>query len=372
MRRLLLMVAIALLACCRATRPSQLPTDDDWVVAVKSCALPEDRPWWMRFAHHAFLDLKRGPDGWERIESFGRMGIFTGHLHDDEAHLDHRFGNRPIRLLGYLEGEDAKRAIAQMDAARPTLVAAYEDGYRKWPGPNSNTFVHELALCADDLGFVFDPNSLGKDYASILHLGRTASKTGIRLDTPVLGAAVGLREGVELHFLQTTLGISLDPPGISIPFLPQIPFGWFGADTVLLEPTAAQKEGAALLRLPTSTEDGVRRDLGSMPTTFRIVIEREDRLAYSEVLGTVGPPHPGLAARDVDLRIVNHEQDGTEEESMGVRLDPTGPPQFVATRCGGTFVVLELQWTEDARVAAKARAFATQDAAVAFLQEQNR
>ncbi|MBL8725156.1 MAG: DUF3750 domain-containing protein [Planctomycetes bacterium] len=68
-----------------------------------------------------------------------------------------------MRLLGWAEGEAAERAIAQMTAAMPELAKKYEGGYTRWPGPNSNTFVHELMLHCDDIGFVFDPNSLGKD-----------------------------------------------------------------------------------------------------------------------------------------------------------------------------------------------------------------
>jgi hypothetical protein len=46
----------------------------------------------------------------------------------------------------------------------------------------------------------------------------------VRLDTLPLGFALGLREGVELHLLQLTFGISLWPPRLELPFLPEIPW----------------------------------------------------------------------------------------------------------------------------------------------------
>jgi hypothetical protein len=74
------------------------------------------------------------------------------------------------------------------------------------------------------LAFVFDHNAAGKDYTPWLYLGPTASRTGFRVDTLPVGFALGLREGVEVHLLQLTVGVALFPPALEIPFIPHIGF----------------------------------------------------------------------------------------------------------------------------------------------------
>lgn len=371
-RRLPTAAALALLAlaACRATRPSELPADADWLVAVKSCALPDNRAWWKSWAHHAWVDLKRGDRAtWERIESGGRFGIMHMDLTPEEARLDHRFDDRTIRLLGWVEGDAARAAIGNLDAARDELAARYRDGYTLWPGPNSNTYVRELLASVPEASFVFDPNCVGKDYSPWLGLGATASKTGVRLDTAVLGAAVGLREGLELHVLQLTVGISLDPPGLSLPFLPQIPWGWFGADAARLAPPAI--EGATTLSLDATALTGERRPLGVFGPEFVLVVARPDERAWLRIDGTVGPPLAGLRSRDVELQMTHFEQDGVSEYGAQVRLDPLGPPVEQRLQCDAAVLLLELQATADGRVAITARGFADLEHEFAALQRDS-
>jgi hypothetical protein len=357
-RRALLAFALTLLTlpACRATRPSELPPNPDWLVAIKSCRLPPNA-WWKSWAHHAWVDIKRGDSTtWERLESGGPFGIVDMNLTAEEAHLDHRFDERTIRLLGWVEGDAARAAIAHLDAARGELARRYDDDYTIWPGPNSNTFVHELCASAPELGFVFDPNSVGKDYSPWLGAGSTASKTGLRLDTPIVGAAIGLREGVELHLLQLTFGISLDPPGISLPFLPQIPWGWFGAAPARLVPP--EIPGATVLVLDDAALTGERRLLGVLGTEFVLVIARPDARAWLRVDGKLGPPIDGRRARDLTLELARHEQDGVYDH-MGakLRLEPRGPALEHRLQCDAAVILLDLQWTDDGRIAVGATCF---------------
>ncbi|MEO6597841.1 MAG: DUF3750 domain-containing protein [Planctomycetota bacterium] len=129
------------------------------------------------------------------MESGGPFGIVQMDLTDEESHLDHRFDDRVVRLLGWIDGEAARSAIARIDSVRGELGERYDTDYTIWPGPNSNTFVRELLAGVPELGFVFDPNSVGKDYRPWLGIGAPASETGVRIDTPILGAAIGLRDG---------------------------------------------------------------------------------------------------------------------------------------------------------------------------------
>ncbi len=345
---------------CRATLPSQLqPLDPTTaIVAVKSCALPASHPFWKSFAHHAWVDLRRpGSTRWERIESGGYIGILHGDIPAEEACLDHRFGERTIRLLGHATGDDAVAAIAYIDARLPVLSPRYATDYTMWPGPNSNTFVRELCAGAPGLSFVFDPNAVGKDHAGLFSIDTTASGTGLRVDTPILGAALALREGVELHLLQLTFGISLDPPGISLPFLPQIPFGFFGAPTARLVPPALPH--ATVLTLDPTTENGERRPLGTFTEAFTLVFARADQRGYVRIDGLVHDAPAGLRSRDVKLKVEKHEKDGISEYVMHRRSDPRAAPIVERFQCEESVVLLEVQAQSDRSVAFTARAFAS-------------
>ena len=364
-RRTLLLattLAATLATACRVTLPSELPSPHptDAIVAIKSAQLSASNPFWRSFAHHAWVDLKRpNSPTWERIESGGRIGILHGDIAAEEASLDHRFGERTVRLLGHATGDDALAVIAHIDATLPTLAPRYATDYTMWPGPNSNTFVRELCAGAPGLSFVFDPNALGKDYSGFLTLGTTASGTGLRIDTPILGAALALREGVELHLLQLTFGISLDPPGLSLPFLPQIPFGLFGAPQARLTPPPIPH--ATTLTLDATTENGERHPLGTFRDTFTLVFARADERGYVRIDGSVHPAPQGLRSRDVKLQVEKHEQDGISTYGMERRSDPLAPPIAERFQCEESVVLLEMQARPDGSVTFTARAFASTD-----------
>lgn len=332
-------VCVAGFGGCRAYLPSQLPNDQEWIVAVKSCRLNGGSAWYKSLAHHAWIDLKRGPAGWLRIECGGRLlGVMTNELDDTEARLDRRFGGHDVRLLGWLQGDAAQRAAAAIEARAKELDTVYSDGYRIWPGPNSNTFVYELAAAAPDLGFVFDPNCIGKDWSGWVDAGLVASKTGVRLDTVPIGAAIGLREGVELHLFGTTLGVSLDPPGLSLPFLPQIPWGWLPvAEPVLRAP---QIEGATRHVVDAGVLDGGRTDVGVLTAPFVLLFEAADGSGWVRIDGSLGKQVTS-GCREFDLVIANHDCEGEKRGLLSGPLDATAPPFPREFRCGAAHGQLE-------------------------------
>lgn len=348
----------AAFSCCRATRPSHLPAEGGALVAVKSCALDADRPWWMRWAHHAFVDV-RHPDGhWERIESAGMLGVRRNGLSAAEARCDERFSGRSVRLLGWVDGEAATRAIAQIDEALPALAKGHGERYTKWPGPNSNTFVHELMLHCDDVGFVFDPNSLGKDYGGLFDVGRTASKTGLRIDTPILGAAVGLREGVELHLLQTTIGISIDPPGLSLPFLPQIPWGWLpGGATPEMRATAEDRAGATCVDVTAQDLDGRPHELGEFELPFRLVFDDGSGRGFLEVKAAIDEDLKAATHAYVEIETESHGLDGTSGGTNMMPARVNGGVNSTFGRAGTTLLRLAFEVVGPTRIRVDWRAF---------------
>ena len=71
------------------------------------------------------------------------------------------FGNLP-EVLAEIRGPEAAAAIARIEEA----VAAYpyDDVYRIWPGPNSNTFTAYVLRTVPELRVDLPPTAIGKDY----------------------------------------------------------------------------------------------------------------------------------------------------------------------------------------------------------------
>ncbi|MCY3000876.1 MAG: DUF3750 domain-containing protein [Planctomycetota bacterium] len=334
-------LVLASVVSCQAARPSQIPVDEDWIVAVKSCRLGTSPSWYKRFAHHSWIDFKRGSEGaWERVESLGPLGIGQTQLSAEEARLDRRLEGESVRLLGILTGEEARKAIPGIDQRSKELAKKYED-YVAWPGPNSNTFVAEVAQGVPELAFVFDPNAVGKDYGGWIDAGLTASKTGVRVDTLPLGFALGLKEGVELHLLQLTLGVSFDPPGISLPFVPQIPWGWLEPEEQRLPPPDVDAVRTIAIGAATPLDPV---ELGELPLEGTIVIARDDGRGWLE-LRYVGEAPDEHGATLLDIDAVFHSLDGTSESSTGLRIDRSNLGSDFHGFCGGHKVVLTFRRT---------------------------
>ena len=220
-----LVLAASLVACaaCHAPRPSQLPRDEPWIVAVKSCRLPTRMQWYTRFAHHTWIDVKAGDDQhWRRIEVSGQTtGVVIDSISAARAHSDWRWG-REVQLHASISGERAQRISERIDGAASAYDELFADSYDAWPGPNSNTLLRRLAHDLPELAFAFDHNALGKDYA--LRIGLTPSKSGVSADAYVVGAALAAREGLELHALGLVLGVQFWPPRLQLPLLPELPW----------------------------------------------------------------------------------------------------------------------------------------------------
>jgi hypothetical protein len=226
MRDLRVAAPLLFAAACAVARPSELPRTEAWVVAVKSAGIPRSMPWYSRFAEHTWVDVKRGDDAhWIRSEVIGaHSGARCETITAREAYADWRWSDEAVRVHRVVVGESARRVAERIAAVTAALDPRYKNvGYEAWPGPNSNTFMRELARELPELAFVFHHNAVGKDY-TWLDAGWSPSQTGVSFNTWPLGATLALEEGVELHFLQLTFGVRLWPPRLELPFLPPIPW----------------------------------------------------------------------------------------------------------------------------------------------------
>ncbi|MFK5956783.1 MAG: DUF3750 domain-containing protein [Planctomycetota bacterium] len=253
MARLLLFALLFFVTfSCVGPSPARLTNTENYMVVVQSVRLPNQMDWYTRFAEHAWIDIKQGDEAsWTRIEIGGpSSGIDVFHTPAEDVRAPTRWSNR-VSVLETITGEKAKRAIPRLLelAAKEQDFGSWEkvvDGkyswhtihhpaqarvYDAWPGPNSNTFAATLIEGTPELHAELHHNSVGKDYPRGMRVGKTSSGYGFEADLGYLGAGIGLRQGVELHFMQLTAGISLWPPALKIPILPRIGIhqGWIGA-----------------------------------------------------------------------------------------------------------------------------------------------
>ncbi|MBK9383933.1 MAG: DUF3750 domain-containing protein [Planctomycetes bacterium] len=208
---------------CAAPRPSSLPGDEPWILAIKSARLPDSRPWITRLAYHVWFEVKRGDESsWRRYEVTDfDDGVGIDDIPESLARSDHRF-DREVLLVEHWTGSEAQRMAEDLHR----FAESYEDdgNYRAFPGPNSNTFAARAMRSIDGLSAVLHHNAIGKDYTPLVRVGGTTSGTGVAIDTIPLGFAVAVEEGLELHLIQLTFGIALFPPALKIPFAPKIGF----------------------------------------------------------------------------------------------------------------------------------------------------
>ena len=217
-------LAAILLAGCFAPRPSALREDvgDRPAVLVKSLRIPTSEPWYARFAHHTWFDVRQTEGGlWTRIEvPTPEAGLVTEPVEDAQAFADQRWGRRvEVRAAYAGEGVDrlARRILIEARAYEP-------NGYRAWPGPNSNTFAEAILRRVDGVAAQLDPNAVGKDYG--LRAGWSESGAGVQADAWLIGAQLGLLEGVELHLFGLTLGVGIYPLALKLPFVPSLEVEW--------------------------------------------------------------------------------------------------------------------------------------------------
>ena len=206
---------ISLLTSCGSTTAIR----SDTLIMVKDIDIPSSEARIAQFATHTFLDYRENVNSqWIRIEvSTPTSGIVHKKISLVAAHGRKRFGER-VRILSQSDG------LANPHFARDirAFAASYDDSvYQSYPGPNSNTFMEKMIRKVDGVSAILDHNAIGKE--SGFYLGKTAGGTGLKLQTPVLGVALGLREGVEVSALGLSGGVSIYPPSIRIPFLPKIP-----------------------------------------------------------------------------------------------------------------------------------------------------
>ena len=135
---------------------------------------------------------------------------------------DRKWHGAEPTLLFELRGDKAAQAIAGIENA----ASMYRDGYRLWPGPNSNTLVAELVRAVDELQVDLPPTAIGKDFLPNWRIVAPApSGTGWQVSLGgALGVLVALEEGIEINLLGAVFGVDLNPPAFKLPIVGRLGF----------------------------------------------------------------------------------------------------------------------------------------------------
>jgi len=182
--------------------------------------------WRGAFSDHTWLVAKEpGATRYQRYEVigwYGGGGRSVVSVSSSRAPDAEWYGAQP-RLLRDLRDADAEAVIEALQPA----IERYEHGrrYRAWPGPNSNTFVADLARMIPALHLTMPSTAIGKDFLpGGAIVARTPSGTGWQVSLfGLLGITTGLDEGLEVNVLGLVTGIDVRRPALKLPGLGRVP-----------------------------------------------------------------------------------------------------------------------------------------------------
>ena len=160
--------------------------------------------------HPWFAVRKKGETEWREYEVGGGGTLREAAV--NPPYVD------PI-LHGLWRGAEGERAAACIERVAPGVKAQIERDYIFYPGPNSNTFG-DVVLRKCKLSASLPSTAVGKDHRGLIGAGITSERTGVQVETPLLGLKVGLKEGIELHVIGLSFGVDFWPPAIIVPVGP--------------------------------------------------------------------------------------------------------------------------------------------------------
>jgi len=124
-------------------------------------------------------------------------------------------------------GEAAQKMIPQIQAAAKSYP--YQNFYRAYPGPNSNTFISHIIRQVPDLKVALPNNAIGKDWLcgkdGAKFFALSESKTGVQFSFyGMFGIILGLVEGIEINLIGLSFGIDFLHPALKLPAIGRVGF----------------------------------------------------------------------------------------------------------------------------------------------------
>lgn len=143
------------------------------------------------------------------------------------------YGSIPQLLVDH-QGSELDTMIDAIEAA--VTRYPYANQYRSYPGPNSNTFLAHIGREVKALQLDLPANAIGKDYRPITDpIGVSPSGSGLQFSLlGLLGASIGVQEGMELNLLGLNFGVDLNPPALRLPLVGRL--GWGSPARSVTEP----------------------------------------------------------------------------------------------------------------------------------------
>lgn len=133
------------------------------------------------------------------------------------------FGSAPD-LLADVRGPGVTPLIERIEHA--SAAYPYDDTYRIWPGPNSNTFTAFVLRQVPELRVDLPAHAIGKDYLGASVFARSPSGTGGQVNLfGMVGLLAGIEEGLELNLLGLTFGVDPNHVALKLPLVGTLGFG---------------------------------------------------------------------------------------------------------------------------------------------------
>lgn len=172
---------------------------------------------------HSWILVK--PAGSREYERYDKVGWGSPIRRNGYAPDAFWYSNRPW-IVRSVTGAQAEELIPEVRKAIADYPHAQVGGYRIWPGPNSNSFVAHILQEVPGLDAVLPPNATGRDYASgIASLRIAPDWRDLHFTFNGFGGfAIGVRSGLELHFMGLVAGIDILRPALKIPALGRVGF----------------------------------------------------------------------------------------------------------------------------------------------------
>ena len=131
------------------------------------------------------------------------------------------YGAKP-KIIFCMAGEKAEKIIPQIYAAVNSYP--YQNFYRAYPGPNSNSFVSHVIRSVKGLNVVLPSNAIGKDWlCGRKFFAISESKTGVQFSFyAMLGFTIGLLDGIEINIIGLSFGIDFLKPALKLPIIGRV------------------------------------------------------------------------------------------------------------------------------------------------------
>lgn len=169
------------------------------------------------FAVHSWIVVKStGAKHYDRYDVVGWGLPVRKNNYEPDGYW---YSNRP-EIVWQASGAAADALIPKIEAAIARYPYNVKGGYRLWPGPNSNTFVASIMRSVPEIDAVLPANAVGRDYLGDdrFFAFDPAGDAHVTL-FGLLGFAIGVKSGFEVHVLGLVAGFDIRHPGIKVPAL---------------------------------------------------------------------------------------------------------------------------------------------------------